>query len=181
MTDTIHARSIVVLADCHIHPAQAIGWPPSALDAFKGVDLFITLGDMGERAGLDTLARLAPVMGVQGRDDEDDPRTALRQRVLAAGDLRIGCLFDPIEAAVALQVDPLIWAPAERLPAVFGGPVDALLWASTHTPSIERVDGRLHVNPGSATLPGKGLDASFARLTLADGAIEVEIVSVRTP
>jgi predicted phosphodiesterase len=59
--------------------------------------------------------------------------------------------------------------------------LDALLWASTHTPSIECIDGRLQLNPGSATLPGKNAPASFARLTVAADAIEGEIVSLRTP
>jgi putative phosphoesterase len=181
MIDAVHARAIVVLADCHIHPAKGIDWPRAALDAFKGADLFITLGDMGERVGLDALAGLAPVIGVVGRDDEGDPRTAARLRVLEAGGVRIGCVFDPLECGAALQIEPPIWAPAENLLALFGGPVDALLWASTHAPSIERVDGRLQLNPGSATLPSKNAPASFARLTLAAGAIEGEIVSLRTP
>jgi predicted phosphodiesterase len=59
--------------------------------------------------------------------------------------------------------------------------LDALLWASTHAPSIERIDGRLQINPGSATLPGKNAPASFARLTVAAGSIAGEIVSLRTP
>src|SRR5216683_158505 len=164
MTDAIHARAIVVLGDCHIHPAKGIDWPPLALDAFKGADLFVTLGDMGERAGLDALARLAPVIGVHGRDDEDDPRTAPTLRVLESGGLRIGCVFDPVEAGVALQAEPPVWLPPEKL-----------------RPSIERITGRLQLNPGSATLPGKNAPASFARLTLAAGAIEGEIVSLRTP
>ena len=116
MTDIIHARAIVVLGDCHIHPAKGVDWPLLALDAFKGADLFVTLGDMGERAGLDALARLAPVIGVHGRDDEDDPRTAPTLRVLEAGGLRIGCVFDPVEAGVALQAEPPVWSPAEKLP-----------------------------------------------------------------
>src|SRR5260370_32158732 len=115
MTDAINARAIVVLGDCHIHPAKGVDGPPWALDAFKGADLFVTLGDMGEKTGLDTLARLAPVIGVRGRDDEDDPRTAARLRVLEAGGLRIGCVFDPIEAGVALQAAPPGWSPAQKL------------------------------------------------------------------
>ena len=179
MTDTIRAHSIVVLADCHIHPAQGISWPQPALDAFKGADLFITLGDMGEKAGLDILAGVAPVMGVRGRDDEDDARIASKFRVLQSGDLWIGCVFDPIETGLALQTEPLIWAPAEKLPEIFGAQVDVVLWASTHTPSVERIDGRLHINPGSATLPSEGASASFARLTLAEGSIDGEIVSLK--
>src|SRR5262245_21789958 len=103
MIDLVQARTIVELADCHIHPAQGLDWPQPALDAFAGTDLFVTLGDMGERVGLDVLAKLAPVTGVQGRDDESDPRTAAKLRVLDANGVRIGCVFDPVEAGVALQ------------------------------------------------------------------------------
>ena len=86
MVDTIEARTLIVLADCHIHPAQGIDWPQAALDAFGDADLFVILGDMGERAGLDALATLAPIVGVRGRDDEDDPRTGCA--ATRAGDCR---------------------------------------------------------------------------------------------
>ena len=179
MTDVIQARTIIVLGDCHIHPSQGIDWPPAALDAFHAADLFVTLGDMGERAGLAPLSRLAPVIGVRGRDDEDDPRTAAKLRLLHAGALRIGCVFDPIEAGIVLQTDPLIRAPADRLLQVFGGMPDALLWASTHVPSIARIDGKLLVNPGSVTLPGANAAKSFAKLTLTAGELEAEIVTLQ--
>src|SRR5260370_40352147 len=106
MTDAFHPPAIVVLGDCHIQPAKGVDWPVLALDAFKGADLFVTLGDMGERAGLDALARLAPVIGVRGRDDEDDPRTAPTLRVLEAGGLRVGRGLDPGEAGLALPAGP---------------------------------------------------------------------------
>src|SRR5260370_40684748 len=102
MTDAIQARAIVVLGDCHIHPAKGVDWPPWALDAFKGADLFVTLGDMGEKTGLDTLARLAPVIGVRGRDDQDDPRTPARLRGLEAGGPPDRLAFGPAGAAPAL-------------------------------------------------------------------------------
>jgi putative phosphoesterase len=181
MIDSLQARTIVVLADCHIHPAKGIDWPQPALDAFAGADLFVTLGDMGERVGLDTLWRLAPVVGVRGRDDEDDARTSVPLRVLEVAGIRIGCVFDPIEAGAALQVDPLVCVSAEAMLRLFGANLDALLWASTHTPSIARAEGRLLVNPGSATLPSQDAPPSFARLTLASGAIEAEIVRVPKP
>jgi putative phosphoesterase len=178
MTDT-EARTIIVLADCHIHPANGVVWPQAALDAFKGADLFVTLGDMGERTGLETLARLAPVIGVRGRDDEDDPRTAPKLRMLKAGKYRIGCVFDPVAAGVALQTDPLVCVPAEELSRLFGETPDTLLWASTHMPALDRIDGRLLINPGSVTLPGERASPSFARLALSDGAIVGEIVTLR--
>jgi putative phosphoesterase len=170
----VGARTIVVLADCHIHPARGLVWPQSALDAFKGAELIVTLGDMGERSGLDALAAIAPVLGVVGRDDEADPRTAPKSRVLAAHGTRIGCVFDAAEAGLAALGE----APsdADAMARLFGAPVDVLLWASTHVPSLARVDGRLQVNPGSVTLPGDGAPRAFARLVLGDGAAEAEIV-----
>lgn len=181
MVDIVQARTLIVLADCHIHPAQGIDWPQAAIDAFAGADLFVTLGDMGERTGLDALARFAPVIGVQGRDDEDDPRTATRLRVLEVAGLHLGCVFDPVESGAALQVDPLACASSQTLESLFGSRLDALLWASTHVPSLDRTVGRLEVNPGSATLPGKGASASFARLTVANGVIDAEIVRFQQP
>lgn len=180
MTDIILARTVVVLADCHIHPGRGGGWPATVLKVFQDADLFVTLGDMGEKAGLDILAGIAPLIGVRGRDDEDDPRTATKMRVLQAGRLRIGCIFDPVEAAIALQTDPPIWASTEKLAQSFGGPLDALLWASTHAPLMERFDGQLRLNPGSATLPGKNAPASFARLTLTESTVDADIVSLGT-
>ena len=98
--------------------------------------------------------------------------------MLEIAGLRLGCVFDPVEAGVALHVDPLVCASSETLARLFGSRLDALLWASTHMPSLERAAGCLHVNPGSVTLPSKGAPASFARLILKNGVIEGEIVHV---
>lgn len=162
-------RTIAVLADCHIHPPK-IDWPPAALAALKGVDLIVTLGDMGERAGLDALAAIAPLVGVRGGDDEDDPRTAEPVRRLTLGGLAFGCVFDP-------QRQGLTDLDAATLEKVFGGPIDVLLRASSHVARQSRTDGRLVVDPGSVTLPGQGEPSgSFALLKLADGRCEAEIV-----
>jgi len=75
MTDTYpNARTIAVVADCHIHPPR-IAFPEAALEAMSGADLIVTLGDMGETSGLDQLAAIAPVVGVLGGDDQPIPVT----------------------------------------------------------------------------------------------------------
>jgi len=178
MPDAIDVKTIVVLADCHIHPGGGVEWDDAALAAFLGADLIVTLGDMGERAGLDALAAIAPVIGVRGADDEDDERTAPRTRVLEAGALRIGCVFDAVAAGLTNGTKSPIEVSADAATAAFGGPIDVLLWASTHIPSIERTGGRVIVNPGSAMLPDAGAPRSFARLTLEAGAVDAEIVSI---
>lgn len=178
MSETIAARTIVVLADCHIHPADGIDWPDAALTAFAGADLIIALGDMGEMAGYEALTGIAPVIGVRGADDVDNPYTDGVTRLLDVDGVRIGCVFDPKAAGVATTTSPLVLAEIAVVERTFGGRVDVLLWASTHVPSVERVGGRLVVNPGSATLPDNGSRAGFARLTIDEGVADAEIVAI---
>lgn len=176
-------RTIAVLADCHIHPGGGITWPKHALSKLSGVDMIITLGDMGESMGLDALETIAPVVGVRGQDDQEDPRSAPTARLVQAGALRIGCVFDPVEHGLAASKEPFV-AAADASAAearLFGGPVDLLLCASTHVPAVHQENGRLVVDPGSVTLPtGKesGAPGTFARLRLEGGKVRAEIVEV---
>jgi len=174
---------IAVLADCHIHPGGGVDWPAAALEALAGADLIVTLGDMGEARGLEALAAVAPVIGVKGADDGDDPRTAPAARVLEAVGVRIGCVFDPVAAGLAVGSAPLV--PVEAFAAaearLFGRPVTVVLYASTHAPAIDDLEGRLWVNPGSATLPAgqeRGAGGTLARLTIEAGVAKARIASL---
>ncbi|HEY1881133.1 MAG TPA: metallophosphoesterase family protein [Caulobacteraceae bacterium] len=169
---------IVVLADCHIHPGNGPNWTDAALAAFAGADLILTLGDMGEAAGLEPLAGIARVQGVRGGDDQASPYTEGRTQRLTIDGVAIGMAFDPVAEGLATSGAPLALASAETRAQIPGGGAEVLLWASTHFPEIGRQDGVLTVNPGSATLPDKGSAASFARLTVADGKVGAEIVSL---
>lgn len=175
-----HVRDIAVLADCHIHPGDGIDWPPAVLDALAGADLIVTLGDMGEASGLAALATVAPVIGVRGADDGDDPRTAPRARVVEAGGVRIGCVFDAVGAGLATGRDPIAAADgaATAEARLFGRPVAVVLHASTHAPSIEEAAGRLWINPGSATLPAEKGAGAFVRLAVGAGPAEARIVRI---
>ena len=177
MTDTYpNARTIAVVADCHIHPPR-IAFPDAALAAMAGVDLIVTLGDMGETSGLDQLAAIAPVVGVLGEDDQPDPRTAPKARVIEAGGLRFGCVFDPVVNGLAARKEPFAWVlDAEAAETgLFGGQIDMLLHASTHVAEVF-ADGRA-VNPGSLTLPSDGQRA-FAIIEIAGGKAAARIVRV---
>jgi putative phosphoesterase len=171
---------IAVLADCHIHPAAGIDWPAGLAEALAGADLIVTLGDMGEAVGLAALAAIAPVIGVAGEDDEADPRTAVKSRVIEIGSIRVGCVFDPTAAGLATTAGPLVAVDdggAARA-RVFGGPVKVVLYASTHDPASHPFEGSLWVNPGSLTLPnGKehGEAGAFAWLTLEGGEAKAKI------
>ena len=144
------------------------------------MDLIVTLGDMGEAAGLDQLAAIAPVMGVHGADDSDDPRTAQSLRLLSLGGRRVACVFDATGAGLATASDP--FSPASDLHArteeLFGGAIDVLLHAATHRPEMTRIGHMQVLSPGSAVLPSDGSARAFGRLTVTDGALEAEIVTV---
>jgi putative phosphoesterase len=177
MTETYpNARTLAVVADCHIHPPR-VAFPEGALEAMKGCDLIITLGDMGETSGLEQLAAIAPVLGVLGADDQPDPRTAPKARVVEAGGLRFGCVFDPVVNGLAATKEPFAWAPDSEAAEtwLFGGGIDVLLHASTHIAAVEP-DGRA-VNPGSLTLPSDGQGA-FALIEIAGGKAAARIVRV---
>jgi hypothetical protein len=176
-------RTIAIVADCHIHPDAGIDWPPGTADALAGADLIVTLGDMGEPRGLATLAAVAPVIGVRGEDDGDDPRTAPAARVLEISGLRIGCVFDPMRAGLATNKEPLVAVDdgGQARARLFGGGVDVVLYASTHDPEICAFEGALWVNPGSLTLPNgkdRGARGAFARLTIEAGAPKAQIVRI---
>ena len=178
--DFLDARKLGILGDCHIHPGKGLDWPAAVLRAVSKTELIVTLGDMGEADGLDRLASLAPVIGVRGRDDAADPRTAAALRVLQLGEVRIGCVFDPTEHGLASHADPFTplagWTAMAR--ALFDGPIRVLLYASTHRANVAELDGILIVNPGSAVLPADGAAASFALLNVNDGRPEAEIVPI---
>ena len=171
----LEGTTVAVLADCHIHPGGGPEFPAALLDALAGVDVIVTLGDMGERAGLDQLAAIAPVIGVRGQDDSDDPRTASQAMVLTGGGLAFGCVFDAVTSGLASAADPFAPAPdfeavAQRL---FGRPIDVLLHAGTHKHSFGEFAGGTAYNPGSAVLPAEGEPATFLRLKLAEGGLFV--------
>jgi putative phosphoesterase len=174
----IDGVNVAVLADCHIHPGGGPAFPPALFDALAGSDLIVTLGDMGEAAGLDQLAEIAPVIGVRGQDDSDDPRTDQQALVLTSGDFAIGCVFDATAGGLAISSEPFVPAPdfAEVARRLFGRDVGLLLCASTHRAGAAEAGRCLVFNPGSAVLPAEGARPSFFRLNAAGGALDGEIV-----
>jgi len=178
ITNILHAARIGLIADSHCGDTRAL--PPSVFEAFRDVVLIVHLGDCGAASGLDALEEIAPVIATRGGDDSAaDPRYA-GVRVINAGGVRIGALFDPKGAGIALDDDR-----AERLrkaiEATFGTAVDVVAFASTHQSLVSRRDGILFVNPGSPTLPAKpgprGL-GTVAILEVRNGAATAEVIDL---
>jgi putative phosphoesterase len=172
--------SIAVLADCHIHEGGP-RFPEALFPRLQGADLIVTLGDMGEKAGLDRLQEIAPVLGVRGADDVDDMRTRREHLLLTSGRYRIGCVFDAKAAGLASSSDPFAEADsaAEVSQKLFGCRPDVLLHAGTHKPDEARFGQKgAALNPGSAVLPVKGSPATFLRLKVTDQGCFGQIIWV---
>jgi len=157
--------NLAVLAGCHVRDGERL--PAALLPRLQGVDLIVTLGDMGDRSGLDQLQEIAPVLGVRGRDDADDLRTRRTTLVLDGEGYRIGCVHDAKAAGLAASTDPFVEARGapEVCRRLFGGPVDVLLHAGANRPDEARFGVRgSALNPGSAVRPAAGSEPTFLRL-----------------
>lgn len=170
--------NLAVLADCHIH-AGGPQFPPVLLERLRGVDLIVTLGNMGERTGLDQLQEIAPVIGVCGKDDSEDFRTRRAFLHLTGGGYDIGCVHDARAAGLAEAIDPFI--ASENAAAVstrlFGGPVDILLHAGASMPDEARFGAKgTALAPGSAALPPEREDPTFLRLTISPKGVYGQVI-----
>src|SRR5262245_61895451 len=170
---------IGLLADTHCE-RDGRRLPDAVFEAFAGVQLILHLGDCGDPSALDDLARLAPVLATRGGDDAAQDGRYAAARVIAAGALTMGAIFDLTAAGLGLVDGRLSVVPPERVGASlaghFGRPVDVVLFAATHAALVAHLGGVLFVNPGSATLPAPPGSSSVAVLDVKGAVASVEVV-----
>ena len=129
---------------------------PEAVAALTGVERIIHAGDIGERAVLDALGRLAPVCAVRGINDRGGwARGIPETEVVEIGGVMLYVLHDLHE----LDLDPR----AAGFAAVIAG--------HSHQPRQEQRDGVLYFNPGSAGPRRFRLPVSIGRLTVERGRV----------
>jgi putative phosphoesterase len=137
---------------------------PEVLPALEGVDLIIHAGDVGDPRILDQLARLAPVNAVRGNIDRGDwARSLPLTRVVEVGDMHLYVLHE----LFTLDLDP---AAAGLAAVIFG---------HSHSPHLERKNGVLYLNPGSAGPKRFTLPVSLALLKVHQHNISVELLNLR--
>jgi uncharacterized protein len=134
--------------------------------ALAGVELILHAGDVGGDEILDELALIAPVLAVYGNTD-------------APGDPRLAESIERTIGGVRVHVShghelgsPTPAKLLERYPA------DVIVYGHTHKQLVVRADQRLVVNPGAAGARRFKLEPSVARLTIAGGAAEIELISL---
>ena len=134
-----------------------------ALRALTGSELILHAGDIGAPEVLARLREIAPVFAVRGNNDRADWAHALPlTEAVEVGHHTIYLLHDIAE----LDLDPA----AARFSAVITG--------HSHKPLVERCDGVLYLNPGSAGPRRFRLPIALAHLHLRQDALEAEIVEL---
>lgn len=136
---------------------------PEALAALSGAEMILHAGDVGDEAVLRGLERLGPVTAVRGNTD----RGAWAEKLPKRAALEL--------ASVAIYLhhghEPLDLDPA-------AGGFGVVIQGHSHQPRLERLGGVLYLNPGSAGPRRFTLPLSVARLTLADGRAEAELLEL---
>ncbi len=136
---------------------------PEALRALEGSGLIIHAGDVGAPEILEELQRLAPVVAVKGNVDTDPWCAGLPETAMAeAGSSSIYVLHD-------LRVLDLKPGAAGFAMVVSG---------HSHKPLLEKKDGVLYVNPGSAGPRRFNLPVTVARVDVRHQPWRVDFVEL---
>ncbi len=130
---------------------------PEAVAALAGCAKILHAGDVGKPEVLSGLQRVAPLQAIAGNVDQGHWAAGLPQTldVVIAG-VRIHMLHDLNTLAADVSADVIVSG-------------------HSHKPLVQRRDGVLYVNPGSAGRRRFSLPISVAQLWLGDGAPRAEL------
>lgn len=132
---------IGVVSDSHVHKRGARRFPPEVLDLLQRfrVDLILHAGDANVASVLELLGGVAPVIAVQGNNDDAEVRELAPIAVeFSVGRFRFGLLHGH-GGVSARQV------ARDR----FAEKVDCAVYGHSHIPMSERIGSTVFFNPGS--------------------------------
>jgi uncharacterized protein len=131
-----------------------------AREQLRGVDLIIHAGDIGSLQVIEQLQEIAPVKAVRGNIDKGPWADQFPQdSVIEMGGATLYVLHNLSDIAI----DPM----AAGFQAVISG--------HSHRPKIDRKDGVLYINPGSAGPRRFKLPIALAMLTIKRGKLTATI------
>jgi len=136
---------------------------PEALAFLQGCDHIVHGGDIGDPGILVRLSALAPVTAVRGNNDRGAWAESLAETELfQVGGIHVYAIHD----LTLLDIEP-----------VEAG-VQVVISGHSHKPRIERRDGVIYVNPGSAGPRRFTLPIAVAELVIQAGSISARIVEL---
>ena len=155
---------IGLISDTHI-PSAGTEPPSQVVQAFQGVDLILHAGHAYIPSCIEWLERIAPVTATESWIEGSGEALTRngRVQVLELEGRSVGMAHELILRSLGDDVLPGAIArefpPAESLPAaleaIFGKPVDIVVFGYTHEALVETHQGVLFVNPGSPSLVGQ--------------------------
>jgi uncharacterized protein len=135
-----------------------------AAQALRGVELIIHAGDIGHPRVLTALEEIAPVQAVRGNTDRGEwARRLPRTRLLEVGGARLYVLHELQALDQTLRTRPRF---------------EAVIYGHSHQPRLERQDGVLYLNPGSAGPRRFTLPVTLALLRVQEGHLQAELVNL---
>ena len=137
---------------------------PEAIAALRGVDRILHAGDVGDPGILDRLRELAPVTAVRGNVDRGPWAAALPKTELVE-----------VEAVSIYLLHDL--AELDLKPEAAG--IGAVIFGHSHQPKIEKRNGVLYFNPGSAGPRRFRLPISLGRLVIEKRKVKAEHVDLQ--
>jgi uncharacterized protein len=152
---------IGLISDTHI-PSSGPEPPPQVAQAFEGVDLILHAGHANVASCLEWLGRIAPVKSTESWLEGTGETPARNGRVEVmeleghtlgmAHELILTSLGDDVLPGAIGRSFPPGESLSEALKAIFGKPVDIVVFGYTHEAMIETHGDILLVNPGSPSL-----------------------------
>lgn len=136
---------------------------PEVIPAFRKVDLILHAGDIGKEEVLQELKSIAPVVAIRGNNDKDRWASGVPETEVAE---ILGVRVYLLHNLKEIDFEP----DGRRFQVVISG--------HSHKPSIDRRNGVLFMNPGSAGPRRFKLPITVGRLTIRDSAADGEIIDL---
>jgi putative phosphoesterase len=136
---------------------------PEARVALAECEHILHAGDVGDASILDSLKQIAPVTAIRGNVDVSGACAKLPEtEMVALG----GVVFYLVHSVGWLDLDPV------------AAGVQVVVSGHSHRPSVERRDGVVYLNPGSAGPRRFRLPISVGLVTLSGKKVQARIVEL---
>jgi putative phosphoesterase len=134
---------------------------PEALEHLRGCDSIIHAGDVTDAVVLEAMRAIAPLTVVRGNNDRGPWASQLpTSELVRVEDVHIYVIHDLHE----IDIDPV------------AAGVSVVISGHSHKPSIDRRDGVLYLNPGSAGPRRFTLPIAMAELVVAGAHVDARVI-----
>jgi len=160
MSENVQSKNscrIGIISDTHGRLPQSIS------KVFIQTDLIIHAGDIGDPKIIAALEKIAPTRAVRGNMDTGNWARQLRQNeTIRINHKRLHVIHDIYKLDLNAESDNY----------------HVVIYGHTHRPQVEKQQGILYVNPGSAMQPRFGYPPSVALLEINGDAINARLVDL---